>query len=70
MNEGEKKFMFYQRGIEGSFFTALFDAIMKADQSNLNKLKLAFPEEATVVEKFRNEPGYYQDLERKFNNAM
>lgn len=67
MTKAEQKFMFYKNGMEGSFFTALFDAMEKADHVNLNRLKSAFPDEAYVVERYRDEHGYFQKLEREFN---
>jgi len=69
MTRAEQKFMFYKNGLEGSFFTALFDAMEKADRENLNKLKSAFSDEAFVVERYKNEPGYFQKLEKEFNGG-
>jgi hypothetical protein len=70
MNEGEKKLMFYRRGMEGSFYTALFDAIYKADNQNKERLRKGFPEEVDAVFRVQNEPGYAENLEKEFNGAL
>lgn len=70
MNESEKKLMFYRHSMEGSFYTALFDAIYKADNQNKEKLRKGFPEEVEAVSRVQNEPGYIEDLEKEFNKAL
>lgn len=65
----EDKFCQYQKGMLGSFFTYLIKAMMHADIGNLNRLKNAFPDLAEVVERFQNEAGYWQGLEKRWNNG-
>lgn len=66
MEQAELEFMFFMRGTSGSFMTNLFKTIMSADISNQMKLSLGFPNEVEVVRKYRNEDGYWQNLQKKF----
>ena len=43
----EKAVLKWQWGLYGDFFTALFDAIKRADDQNLERLRLGFPIEVT-----------------------
>lgn len=62
VTQAEQEFYYYQMGRSGSFMTALFDACLRADWINIEKLKLGFPEEATVAQRYQNESGYWEDL--------
>lgn len=67
LSKTEEKFIYYQKfHVAGSFTTSLFACIMKADISNLMKLSLGFPDEVDVVFKFKNQLGYWEDLEKRF----
>lgn len=68
ISKAERDFMYYYTGRAGSFTTALFDAIQKADTGNQLKLSLGFPEEVRVAQRFRSDAGYFEDLERRFNS--
>jgi len=63
---GEIKLIEFQNGMSGSFYNALFIAISKADNENLNKLKLSFPEEVEAYINYINTPGYWEDLKQKY----
>jgi hypothetical protein len=68
LTKSERDFMYYYTGRAGSFTTALFDAIQRADDVNQAKLSLGFPEEVRVDQRFRSEEGYFEGLERRFNS--
>lgn len=65
MEQAELEFMFFMKGTSGSFMTNLFKVIMSADIQNQMKLSLGFPNEVEVVRKYRNEEGYWQQLQKK-----
>jgi hypothetical protein len=63
MNQGEKHLVDWQHKMSGSFFTKLFDCMASADSENLDRMRLAFPEEADALYRFKNEDGYWEALE-------
>ena len=65
MEQAELEFMFFMRGTSGSFMTNLFKTIMSADIQNQFKLSLGFPNEVEVVRRYKNEDGYWQQLQEK-----
>jgi len=65
MEQAELEFMFFMKGTSGSFMTNLFKTIMSADLENMRKLSLGFPNEVEVVRRYKNEDGYWQQLEKK-----
>jgi hypothetical protein len=65
MEQAELEFMFFMRGTSGSFMTNLFKTIMSADIQNQFKLSLGFPNEVEVVRRYKNEDGYWQQLQKK-----
>ena len=65
MEQAELEFMFFMKGTSGSFMTNLFKVIMSADIQNQMKLSLGFPNEVEVGRKYRNEEGYWQQLQKK-----
>jgi hypothetical protein len=65
MEQAELDFMFFMRGTSGSFMTNLFKTIMSADIQNQFKLSLGFPNEVEVVRRYKNEDGYWQQLQKK-----
>ena len=62
LDEAKKEFYFYQQDQAGGFFTALLNALMKADHENFALLREAYPELADVVKKFRGTEGYWETL--------
>lgn len=69
VTNAEHKFCMYQRGVAGSFMDLLIKTMLHADQGNMAKLRLAFPDLVDVVDKFQNEAGYWQGLEKRWNNG-
>jgi hypothetical protein len=65
MEQAELEFMFFMKGTSGSFMTNLFKVIMSADIQNQFKLSLGFPNEVEVVRRYKNEDGYWQQLQEK-----
>jgi hypothetical protein len=65
MEQAELEFMFFMKGTSGSFMTNLFKTIISADIQNQFKLSLGFPNEVEVVRRYKNEDGYWQQLEKK-----
>jgi ribulose bisphosphate carboxylase small subunit len=65
MEQAELEFVYFMKGISGSFRTNLFTTIMSADIENQIKLSLGFPNEVEVVRKYRNEEGYWQKILEK-----
>jgi len=68
MSGVELEFYFFMKGQAGSFTTNLFKAIMSADFGNQHKLSFGFPDEVTVIQKYKNEDGYWESLLNKFDN--
>lgn len=66
LNEGERHLFEYQNDMSGSFYTALFTAIFKADRFNRERLRLAFSEEVEAVIRFENEDGYWEEIQRNY----
>ena len=43
---------------------------MSADFGNQYKLSFGFPDEVTVVQKYQNEPGYWQSLLERMEGEL
>ena len=61
---GEIRFIDYQNGRSGSFYTCLFRAIERADMENQKKLKLGFPSEVEAYQRYSDEHGYWEEVQR------
>ena len=70
LNDGEKHLVEFQKDMSGSFFTTLFNALFLADGPNMARMALGFPEETLAVQRFKNEDGYWQDLQERYNKRM
>ncbi len=57
----EKQLIKWQFNLHGSFYTALFDAIQKADPINLKLLEKGFPDEVQGFRQWQNENGELAD---------
>lgn len=68
VTEAEQMFCLYKLGLEGSFVTALIDAIFKADTFNRIKISLGFPDIVEVCNRYNHEKDYWQNLVTKWNN--
>ena len=64
LNEGEKQLVRWQYNLGmGSFSTHLWQAIAAADEDNLRKLWIAFPEEVMAYKQFTQTPLMTRKLE-------
>ncbi len=50
---GERRYLEFQFNKASGFFTALFIAMEKADDDNLEKMRLGFPEEVDALKRWR-----------------
>ena len=66
LTKAEELFMFYKNGMAGSGFTALIDAIFKLDRPNRAKIALGYPELVEVCNRYNNEIGYWEDLQKRY----
>ena len=65
LTRGERFILEWQYRMHGGFFTALTDAICKADDGNLIKLGMGFPDEVDAYRKFSGEDGWWQEVQAK-----
>lgn len=49
----------------GDFHVALFRAICQADETNLHKLSLGFPDEVSGYIKYTRKEGWWQEVKKK-----
>ena len=57
----------WQFGLQGDFFTALWNAIIKADAQNLAQLSLAFPNEVSGYQKYTRQNGWWEQVVKKWD---
>lgn len=69
ITKAEELFMFYKRGMAGSGFTALIDAIFKLDRPNRAKIAMGYPELVQVCNRYNDETGYWDDLQKRFEQS-
>lgn len=55
----------WQYGYLGDFRKALFEAICRADETNLYKLNLGFPDEVAGYKKYAYVRGWWSEIQRK-----
>ena len=60
----------WQYGLCGDFRKGLWQAIIRADDHNLNLLALGFPDEVNGYRKYAEEPGWWQEVEAKANQTI
>jgi len=53
LKEAVVQFYFYKQGTCGSFFTCIFDAFLRANPNNFQKLGQGFPAHALAVASWR-----------------
>jgi hypothetical protein len=59
-DDGEIQVLECVLGIAGSFYQSLFELYYKADYWNKMKLRKGFPEFVSAIEKYNNEPEYFE----------
>jgi hypothetical protein len=65
----ERRLCDWQYERSGSFFTKLFDAMSKADNTNLNRLGEGFPDEVEAFKRYRDERGWWQGMEKRWEKG-
>lgn len=68
LNDAEKELFFHLHGQSGSFSTALFTAIFRADINNIQKLEMGFPDEVRAVQRYMHEDGYWSMVQKEMNS--
>lgn len=66
LNDGERKLVEFQLGMSGSFYKSFFDAAFKADETNLVRLSVGFPEEIQALRRYRGESGYWDKIREEY----
>ncbi len=64
-NAGERSLYRSHYDSLGGFETALWDALERADSTNLDALAKGFPEHVAALRNFRHQPGYWDALRAK-----
>lgn len=70
VEKAEEELYYFLLNKSGSFSTALFEAIFRADIFNQEKLRKGFNDEVEAVWRYQNEPGYWEDLEKRIKNRI
>jgi len=58
----------WQYNLDGGFRHTLMDAISKADEENIEKLKLGFPVQVSAYERFTHEKGWFESIQHRMGN--
>jgi len=58
----------WQKGMLGSFKTALAELICMGDIQNQAELAKVFPMEVRAIQMYQNESGWYSNIEKKMEN--
>jgi hypothetical protein len=70
MNEGEKLFCEWQRGMTGKFYSFLIEAMLRADGENIHKLEVVYPELTNAVVSYQTVTGYWDDLKTRYEKQF
>lgn len=65
LTKEEREVLDWQYGHCGDFRIALWEAIMRADDSNLERLALGFPDFVRGYVKYINISGWWQEVQEK-----
>lgn len=65
LTKGEVFVLKWQYGLHGHFFTALVQAICKADTANRTRLMRGFPQEVKAMNKYFHTGGWWDKLEER-----
>ena len=60
----------WQYGYLGHFHSALFKAICVADEGNLDKLSLGFPDEVSGYRKYTRQAGWWKEIQVKIGKEV
>jgi len=70
ITEGEQSLYRHHYDSLGGFETALWDALERADSTNLDALAKGFPEHVAALRNFRHQPGYWPNLVAKVEGRI
>lgn len=70
LSEGERHLCEWRFGMASHFVTALFAAICYADQVNINRMSVAFPDEVNAFTRYKKETGYWQRVEAQWRSGF
>jgi len=62
ITDGERDLIYWQYQKLGGFKTALWSAIEKADNQNMDLLAKGFPEQVEAYRRFTGEWGYWENV--------
>ena len=62
LNQGEIDLYFWQYNKLGGFLTKIFDAMVVADTSNLNKIAKGFPQQVQAYKNYGNLSGFWEQV--------
>lgn len=65
----ERAALKWQYNFYGGFYTALFEAIMRADSDNLARLYRGFPDEVTAYKLYAQGSDWWDDLQEKYRRG-
>ena len=68
ITQAELEFIYYKKGTAGAFREGLYDLFFKADMVNQIKLETMWPE-LSVLRRYSNEPGYWENLQERYNGT-
>jgi len=68
LTDAELDLYFVVKGSGGNFKTKLFELICASDICNQELLKRAFPDFVEVVIKYKNEAGYWTQVQERYND--
>jgi hypothetical protein len=66
--KSEKFIIDWQYGKLGGFYSALIDAISRADEINLAKLELGFPDEVKGYKSYNRVDGWWEEVQNRYFN--
>ena len=69
LTQAEVQFIKYQLGLGSSFTDLLIKTIMHADEVNSMLLRLGFPDLVSTVDRYRNEAGYWEQLQLDWEDS-
>lgn len=62
LTAGEEQLVKWQFRMQGDFYSALWKAIMLADEGNLDRLAEGFPDDVDAYKRFSRVSGYWKDV--------
>jgi hypothetical protein len=62
---GERRLLEWQYRLSGDFYKALWEAISRADETNLMKLYAGFPDEVHAFQMYSEVSGYWDELQER-----